>query len=494
MKRTPRFSATLLLAAVSLCGAARVFAQDAPPQETPSQDNPPQQASAQPKPAGHDYQPFGDDPNDPSSLSTLTPDATPLTGALVPGVGTQDMRHSYWAPGFQYGNVARSTTVLQPTVTDWNSTSFVAGNLSLLEQWSHSQLTVNYTGGGTFSTDSSQGNSFYHQLGLVQAFTLRRWQVSFIDQFSYLPQTQFGFGASSPIGAPGVGGSLGPSLQGLQSSYQPSQNIFAALGNRYSNSITTQIVYQLSPRGSVTLSGSYGFLKFVQPGNIDSNDSIFSLGYNYTLTKNDTIGVLYRFSDFQYLGNPQAIQDHVAQLAYGRKITGRLAMRLFAGPELTAFRVHMLGSANRTSVSGGANLSYALARTNFSVNYNHGVAGGCGVFTGSNSDTLQGVANRQLSRVWHGNISFGYARNSSLPNEVAASLSPVPDVQRVFCRCRRRPAPGPHRQRFTGLHGLSGRCQRGRLHYGGVYQLCATSSLTQLSVAHAAARPAVDWL
>jgi hypothetical protein len=424
MKRATVSCAAFILVMVSLCGAVRTLAQDAPQQEP--QVTPPQQTPAQPKPAGRDYQPFGDDVNsDVQSPDALRPDSAPLTGVIVPGVGTQEMRHSYWVPGFQYGNFIRSSTQNQPTVTDWNTTSFVAGNVSLLEAWSHSQLTINYSGGATFSTDKFLGNSYYHQLGLVQAFNWRRWQLSFIDQFSYLPQTQFGFGAASTIATPGVGGSLGASLPGLQMNYQPSQSIFAALGSRYSNSTTSEIVYNVSPRGSVTLSGSYGILRFVESGNIDSNDSIFSAGYDYKLSKKDTIGVLYRFSGFRYLGQPQAIEDHVAQIAYGRKITGRLALQLFAGPERTNFRLHTLGFTDRTSGAGGATLTYALSRTNFSVNYNHGVSGGSGVFTGSNTDIMQGSVSHQLSRLWHGNISFGYSRNSPLTNGTSAVVAPT---------------------------------------------------------------------
>ena len=423
MKRAPVFCAAFILVVVSLCGAARTFAQDVPQQEP----QPPQQQQPQPKPAGRDYEPsLGDDPNsDVQSPDALRPDTAPLTGVIVPGVGTQEMRHSYWVPGFQYGNFIRSTTQLQPTVTDWNTTSFVAGNVSLLEAWNRAQLTINYSGGGTFSTDKFLGNSYYHQLGLIQAFNWRRWQLSFIDQFSYLPQSQFGFGAASTIATPGVGGSLGPSLPGLQTSYQPSQSIFAALGSRYSNSVTSQIVYEISPRGSVNFSGSYGILRFVESGNIDSNDSIFSGGYNYQLSKKDTIGLVYRYSDYRYEGQPQAIQDHVANIAYGRKITGRLALQLFGGPERTNFRLHTLGFTDRTSGSGGANLTYALSRTSFGVSYNHGVSGGSGVFTGSSSDTVQGSLSRQLSRVWHGNISFGYSRNSALTSGAAAAVAPT---------------------------------------------------------------------
>jgi hypothetical protein len=421
ISRISVLSARFVVAVVLVFAASCAFAQETPPQDNPAQ------AASQPKAAGRDYHPFGDDQDDSQPTSTLSADTVPLTGVLVPGVGTQELRHSYWVPGFQYGNLIRSNGVNQPagTASDWNSTSFVAGNLSLLESWSRSQLTVNYSGGGTFSTDQLQGNGSYHQLAMVQAFTWQRWQLSFIDEFSYLPQTQFGFGAASPIATPGVGGSLGSSVQGLQTNYQPSQSIFAALGSRYSNSITTQAAYQVSPRGSVTVAGSYGLLRFIEPGNINSNDTIFSAGYDYSLSKKDTIGLLYRFSDYRYLSDPQSIQDHVVQVAYGRKVTGRLALQLFAGPEITKFRLQIAGFSDRVSVAAGANLTYAFSRSHVSVSYNHGVSGGSGVFAGSDADTMQGSVDRQLSRLWHGNISTGYSRNAGLASGSIAPVSPT---------------------------------------------------------------------
>jgi hypothetical protein len=401
IKRASALSAAFLFAVVWFFGASRAVAQDAPPE---------------PKPAGRDYQPFGDDQESPADQAApLRPDNTALTGVLVPGVGTPELRHSYWLPGIQYGNFMRSSSVFQPTVSNWNSTNYITGNLSLVEAWSHSQLALNYSGGATFSTDKLQGNGYYHQLELVQSFDWRRWQLFFIDQFSYLPETQFGFGAASSLATPGVGGTLTPSLPGLQSNYQPNQSIFATVGPRYSNSITTQAVYQLSPRGSFSFSGSYGFLRFVDPGNVDSSDAIFGTGYNYALSKKDTIGLLYRFSVYRYSNNPQAINDHVVQAAYGRKITGRVALQLLAGPEITTFRVPLLdGATNNITFTGGANITYALSRTAFSASYSYGVTGGSGVLIGSNTHQFQGTLNRQLSRVWHGNIFGGYARNTTL--------------------------------------------------------------------------------
>ena len=391
----------------------RLSAQETepPPPSADSQPTPP------PKPAGRGMDPFDADLESPmDDPDALRPDTTALTGALVPGVGNQEMRHSYFVPGIEYGNLARSSGQTQPNVTDWNSTSFVAGNLSLLSYWPHAQLGINYSGGGNFSTDAAVGRGYFHQLAIVQSFRFRRVEFDFVDQFSYLPESQFGFGAGSGLSAPGINGSLGPSLPGLQLSYQPNQSILASTGTRDSNSITGQMTYHLSRRSSFTFTGSYGILRFNEAGNIDVDDTIFSAGYNYLLSKKDTIGAVYNFTDYEYLGNPQGIHDHSIGLAYGRKITGRLALQMFIGPEYTTFALPLNGETSRTSVAAGGNLSYAFARGSVSASYNHGVGGGSGAFAGANTDTLSGSVNRRLSRVWNGGISFGFSRNASLVN------------------------------------------------------------------------------
>jgi hypothetical protein len=416
MRRDLRLSAAFIVAAFSLVGAFRVLAQE---------ESPPKSAgSAAPGLGGYNDQ----DAADEQPAGSLTPDTLPLTGVQIPDIGTPEMRHSYWVPGFQYSNFVRSSTLDQPTVSDWNTTNYVVGSLSLLETWSRAQLAVNYSGGGIFSTDASEGTSYLHQLGLEQTFAWARWKLSLIDQFSYLPQAQFGFGAATFLANPGIGGPLGPSLPSLQINYQPSQTIISSIGSRYSNSITPQLVYAISRRGSVTFSGSYGILRFVQAGNIDTNDSIFSTGYSYAVSQRDTLGLLYRFTGYRYIGNPQAINDHVAQLAYGRKITGKLALQLFGGPEITIFRVPVSSSTRKISGSGGANLTYALARTNLSLSYNHYVSGGSGVLPGSNTDQIQSQITRQISRVWRGSVSFGFVRNTSLGLSSPSQVSQTYDV------------------------------------------------------------------
>jgi len=133
--------------------------------------------------------------------------------------------------------------------------------------------------------------------------------------------------------------------------------------------------YVLSPRTSVTFGGIVSILRFTDSGNIESNNYIGSAGYNYQITREDTIGLQYHFSSFHYLGSAQAIGDHSIQAVYGKKITGRLALQLAGGPEITHYRIPLGGGDNTQHVSGSgtATVSYAFARGSVSLGYLHGL-------------------------------------------------------------------------------------------------------------------------
>jgi len=352
----------------------------------------------------------------------LQPDMTPLTGVQNATLGAPGMRHSYWVPGLQYGSTIQSNGYNQPSSSGWYATNYLIGNVSLLEAWSRSQLAVNYSAGGYFSTNSTVGNGNYQQLALSQTFQWNRWLVQILDQFSYLPQGQFGFGGGTNLGIPGVAGVLNPPIPGLGGNIVPNQSIYAATGPRYSNAGVIQGTYEISPRGSITASGSYGILHFVDLGNVDNNSVGGSLGYNYLISREDTVGVLYRFSNYQYPGQPQAFGDNIVNVAYGRKITGRLALQLYGGPEFTTFRVPTGTQSSRLGGNANTNLTYGFEDGSLSAGYFHGVNGGSGVFTGSTVDQVNFVASRRLGRVWSANFNFGYAHNRAVVNSTQAGI------------------------------------------------------------------------
>ena len=414
MKQSTSAMKFSFLATISLCLAGPVLAQD--PQAT--------QSDQKPKPAARAYGPIGaqDEQQDQAS-ETLQPDERSLTGFQQPTVGTPAERHSYWVPGVSYYNFVQSNGQSQGGDSGWNSTSYLAGNVSLFENWGRAQLLLNYSGGGNFSTDDSLGNGWFQQLSLTQAFKWRRWKLTFLDEFSYLPQSQFGFGAGTGLSNPGIGGTLAPGSTGLGGQFDPGQSIFTAVGPRYTNTFGTQVDYALTPRSSLTFGGIVSLLRFTESGNVESNNYLGNIGYNYQITRADTIGIVYRYNAFHYLGFPQAIGDQSIQAAYGRKITGRLALQLTGGPEITHLRIPQ-GLSNKTRHVAGtvsATFTYAFEKGSTSISYLHGVTPGSGVFVGATTDQVTGTVSRKLSRVWSGNANLGFSRNRNIDSGTGGS-------------------------------------------------------------------------
>jgi hypothetical protein len=395
MTSLSRTTVVFAVFALGAFGSSSAYAQDQP------------EENANPKPAARAPIIDTNDAQDTNSNpDALQPDNAPLTGVQNPGLGSSEFRHSYWVPGIQAATTAQSGG----THGDWFDTTYLAGNLSLSAARSHSHLALNYSGGGYFSTEDSQGNGSYQQVGLAQTFNWQRWRLDFFDQFSYLPTSAFGFGGASGIGIPGIGGSLAPGSTGLGGNYVPEQGILASTGPRYSNSFATQATFLLSQRGSITVVGSYGILRFTEAGNIDNDDAIGSIGYNYAISRKDSVGVLYRFSAFHYSGLSQAIGVHDFNLAYSRKVTGRLGLALFAGPEITTFRIPIGTSTDHFGLSFGASLSYGFERGSVTLEYTHGTNGGSGILAGGAGDHVNAIATRQLGRIWQARGKLGYAR------------------------------------------------------------------------------------
>lgn len=393
------------------------------PTQTKAQQQP---SDAPPIPAAKEPLPLmsGPNQNDPEGQpSGMEADQSPITGAQQLTLGTPELGHSYWVPGFSYHSVFQSNV---NQTNDWVSASYFLGTSSLNLQTKRSKLGVNYSGGGSVSDSNTLPNSSYHQLSFSERLDLARWTVLFLDQFAYLPQSAFGFGGTSGISTPGIGGGLAAGFPGLQFNYAPGQSLFSAVGPQINNSFVTQIEYALTPRASLTTAGSYGLLSFTQsPGAIDTRDVIGSLGYDYQLTKWDTLGMLYRFTAYQYLGASQRLEDHSVNFAYGRKLTGRLALQLTGGPEVTTYRQPIAGATQRVTGSGGATLRYGFERGSLSVNYTHGLSGGSGIMVGSDVDRVEARFSNRLGRRWDGNIGAGFARNGALPGASGADASPI---------------------------------------------------------------------
>jgi hypothetical protein len=421
-----------ILAAVAmgtaLAVAPSLSAQDQNQNQQTTQD---QSQSAAPIPAYRSpLASLADNGESEANPQELGPDTRPLAGAQDLSVGVPPLTHSYWEPSFNVTSTADSDPPIGSINGGWTTWTTMMAGLDVHRITGHSDMTVNYLGGGVISNDGEGSNSVLQQLGFNDKVSWKRTTLTFIDQLSYIPDITQGYGTLSGLTLPG-GGSVG-----IQEGFLPGQSILTPLGNRLTNSFIAQDDTYLTPRSSLTFVGGYSLLHYYGDNLLDMGDAIFQGGYNYQMTRKNTFALLYRYSGYRYSNFGQSINDNMVQASFGRRVTGKLAFQIAAGPEIAFFETPINASGSSTGGSGGTgtggtgsspagstseilwslntSLTYQLERTGVGLSYSHGLNGGSGVLAGAEGDSVSGTLSRQLTRMLGASANLGYFRSSGL--------------------------------------------------------------------------------
>ncbi len=376
-----------------------------------------------------------DDPA-PSPQNAVKPDESSLSGAEAFTLGISSGGRSFVTPTIRFTQFTDNSKSTATSLDDWKASGSLTGQLALQRTWSRSQLGIDYSGGATLFTIAQNRRASFHRVGISDQITWRRITLLLADSLIYLPESSFGAGGLGGLSTGSLGGlgngSIGTGFGsgsgggfggGLVPGIIPSQSILTGTGRRISNTALGQIKYALGPRTSITASGSYGMLRFLDPGFINSSNFQFMTGYDYKMNPADTIGVVYSMSMLRFGGISQSADFHNFHLAYGRRITGRLALQLAGGPQFGTFQNPVTGSGKRVSWSLRSALIYNFRNTALGLNYSHGATTGSGVFVGSDADRVDATISRQLSRMWSGGLHFGYAHNHSIRQLNAVTTS-----------------------------------------------------------------------
>jgi hypothetical protein len=423
------------------CAAALLSTPARAQQQPPDQDQQGQTSAPEPNtPSENPAQPIpairsplaGINGNDDDQQVTqkIVPDTTPLAGVEPINSGRPALDHNFIQPQFKILSIADSDQ-LSPSGTNsgWGDFTSILAGIDLHQTAGISNLTLSYLGGGSIAVGGDASSSTLHQLNVEEDLNWRRLKLSFIDQFAFLPEASFGYaGLGGGVALPG-GGSIG-----LQPGLTPGDSILTTRGNRVTNSFLTQADIFLTPRSSVTVAGGYSLLHYFDNDLVDFGDSIFQAGYNYQLTRKDTVAVFYRFSGYRYSGFNQSINDNSFQASYGRRVTGRFSFQIQGGPDITFVTTPLTAATSTTPASGGqmrelywslsTSATYQLQRVGLNASYSHGVSGGSGVLLGSIADTIAGSAGRQLTRQFSGAVNGGYSRNKGINAFDTAGAAP----------------------------------------------------------------------
>ena len=392
----------------------------------PSTEAAPQSGQQEPTPA------YGQE-NAPPPIS----ENPPLSGLDLPSLEPHAAPLSYLQPGATFSESANWNAANLLGGQGVSSVSRALGSVTLQRLWSHYDLALDYAGGVGYYSLNGQGIKSLQQMGIDQKITWKRGQLSVRDDFSYLPEGNFG-GSYGSMGSQGIASLGSSSLGGF---FGGSSLGSLGLAPRILNVSVADISESLTPKSAITVAGGYAFTHFY--GNdvatgasfINSSQTSAEVGYNRILTSHTQIAMVYGYQGFDFSVLGTAFHSQIIQGLYGRRISGRMDLLIGAGPQITlidtqsavcsepnvpAFICQLAGDTlipttfknTRVSVAAQARLRYKFPRTSLELTYQRFLTSGSGVFAGAQSDIVRLSVGRPLSRVWSSFADIGYSRNS----------------------------------------------------------------------------------
>jgi len=270
-------------------------------------------------------------------------------------------------------------------------------------------------------------NRTFQAAQIKQSFEFRRWSLNLVDDLTYTAQSVFGYSGLSSLGA-----------SNFTPGTTPNQTILSSPSRQISNTAGCQVNYELNSRSSITFAGDLGLLRFPDGTLLESDQGGFQVGYNHNLNPRDALGISYGFTSIWYPDPsiaPRA-DSHKIQMVYGRKITGRLALRLSGGPQIYHFNDPILGAVSHPTWMAQGSLAYRFRRAQVELGYRHSLNGGAGVLALVRTDQVEGGFTSQLTRTVSAYVRAGYAHNMNL-QELATVANLAFDTQFVEAGLKR---------------------------------------------------------
>ena len=236
----------------------------------------------------------------------------PITESITLSPGSEGSSISYLLPSFQYTGFLDDNVSQTAGNSGLVGHSTYIGSLALQRVKRRTQLNLSYAGGaffysraygtGNFGPRSSSG--MLQELSVSQTVNFRRLQLVFSDQFTYLPESAYGF--SGFAGLDSFGGGSGGAFLGSTSSINPGLlpggSILTGSSRRIANALVGEARYSRSVRSTFTLTGNYGLLQFLDSGYTNIHYFTLLAGYNYRLTTRDQVAVEYIDTEYLFSG------------------------------------------------------------------------------------------------------------------------------------------------------------------------------------------------
>jgi hypothetical protein len=341
----------------------------------------------------------------PAGVATLTPAGSTAVGPNLPtldGVVHYALSASEIVQFGYYG------------AGDVTSSAVLSGDVAYTAKSAVRPFSLLFAGGVILPNQAGQGVSTFQNVAVSQGYITRKWAFNVTDSFSFLPQSP----TTGLSGIPGVG-DLGTVPSGPVSG--PSGGILAAPGNQIANSLSGGVQRQITPLTSISGSGSWSVLHFLEDADqlgLDSEQISGVVAVSRRLDARSSVSLDAVYSVINYSGTGAGPEEPNFQtkglnVSYQRVLSRTLSVNGSVGPQwVSSSNSVLIPSMLNVAISAG--LSYSRRFTFASVNYTRGVNSGSGVLPGGLGNSIYAGVGRAYGRNWVVSGSSAYTHTSGL--------------------------------------------------------------------------------
>ena len=302
-----------------------------------------------------------------------------------------------------------------------------SGNAAYTSRSTVKPFSVLFAGGVIIGNQSGQGTTSFWNISASQGYVTRHWVFNISDSFSFLPQSP----TTGLSGIPGVGDLGALPVQGPGSG--PIGSILSTSGDRIGNGLSGSVERQLTRDTSISGSGNWGVLHYLdstEANGLDSSEVSGVVSLNRRIDARSSASVSGVYSTYSYSGEQSGVgtpdfQTRGINFQYQRVLSRTLSFSASAGPQwVSSSNSSLIPDSLDVAVSAG--LAYGYRNVHAGVSYSRGVNNGSGVLPGALSNSISGSVGRTFGRDWVASLTAAYSRSSGLSQFlVGSSLVPT---------------------------------------------------------------------
>jgi hypothetical protein len=300
---------------------------------------------------------------------------------------------------------------------DVSSSAALSGDIAYTSKSTVRPFNLVFAGGILLPNQSGQGVSTYETVLVSQGYVTGRWVFNLADSFSFLPESPTtGLSGIAGVGDLGIVPIQGPGTG-------PAGGVLTNSDDRIANTLSGSVQRQISRATSISGSGSWSVLHFLDNGQTDElnytqTSSVVALNQRIDSRSSASVSAVY--SVFNYSG-PQAgpedpnFQSKGINVTYQRLLSRTLSVSGTVGPQWVSSSNSAL-IPSTLNVAASASLTYSRKFTTATLSYTRGVNGGSGVLPGAFSDSVGFGVSRAYGRNWVASLNgLAYITNSLVP-------------------------------------------------------------------------------